>query len=93
MHGTNQIDHYSSGVHVTVDCYYDGGIIQDHLFNNLGRIQGTFQHFNSPTDFGCHFIQKSTNELGTNSFQYHEITMGLGSAYVSKTCCYDLRLA
>ena len=83
VYGTNRFNVYSSGVNVTGDYYDDGRIIQNHLFNNLGRTHATFQDFNSPSDFGCHFIQNSTNGPNTNSGQYYEMTMGLGSEYYS----------
>ena len=35
------------------------------------------------TDFGCHFIQNIANGPNTNSSQYYEMTMGLGSEYYS----------
>ena len=90
---TNRFNIYGSGVNVTGDYYNDGIIIQDHLFNNLGRTHATFQDFNSPTDFGCHFLYASTNGPGTKSGQYYEMTMGLGSEYTSGTIRYDLQLA
>jgi len=93
VYGTNRFNIYGSGVNVTGDYYDDGRIIQDHLFNNLGRTHGTFTDFNSPSDFGCHFIQGSTNGPNTNSSQYYEMTMGLGSDYVSGTSRYALQLA
>ena len=65
-YGTERFKVYGSGVNVVGDYYDDGRLIQDHLFNNLGRIYGTFTDFNTPTDFGCHFIQGSTNSPNTN---------------------------
>ena len=64
--------------------YTGGRLIQDHLFNNTGRTHTTYTNFNTPTDFGCHFIQGTTNGPSVNgAAQYYSMTLGLGSEYTN----------
>ena len=60
-------------------------LIQTHLFNNTGRPHTTYTDFNTPTDFGCHFIQGPTNGPGFNT-QYYSMSLGLGSEYGDYKC-------
>ena len=79
--------HHKLDVHGTFNCtdiYDDGQIIQDHLFNNCGRVHEAFTNFNTPTDFGCNFIQGNRNSPGLNGAgQYYSMSLGLGSQYFS----------
>lgn len=66
----------------TGNLYLATRIIQDHLFNNTGRAHSTYTNFNTPTDFGCHFIQGTTNSPNVNGAgQYYSMSLGLGSEY------------
>jgi len=78
---------YRLDVNGTINCtdlYDNGVIIQDHLFNNTGRLHNNFTNFNTPSDFGCHFIMGNTNGPGVNGAgQYYSMSLGLGSQYFS----------
>lgn len=57
-------------------------ITDEHrLFNNMGDNHGTQSDFNSIANFGCRFVQGSTNGPGTGATQFYGLTLGLGNEY------------
>jgi len=73
--------------------YLGTRLIQDHLFNNCGRVYGTYHNFNTPTDFGFHFIDGVANGPNVNDAgSYYTLSMGLGSEYYSGSGVGNYRL-
>lgn len=64
------------------EIYKSGINIRNHIYNNSGNNHGDASDFNTPTEFGYHYIMGNTNGPGVNGAgQYYSWIIGLGANY------------
>ena len=63
----------------------NANLLNNRFFNNTGNLFLTYNNFNTPTDFGCHYIAGTTNAPSIPSAYGHFYSwdIGIGSEYYS----------